>query len=49
MENVDEGLLLMTGMEPGEKAPDGVYPKGSINRIIAENLKKISSISLDKD
>ncbi|MDA3809567.1 MAG: ATP-binding protein [Spirochaetaceae bacterium] len=49
MENVDEGLLLMTGMEPGEKAPDGIYPKGSINRIIAENLKKISSISLDKD
>ena len=49
MTNVDEGLQLITGMNPGGRGKNGLYPKGSINRIIDEKLEKFSNQSLERD
>ncbi|MBI9099066.1 MAG: AAA family ATPase [Spirochaetaceae bacterium] len=46
---VDEGLELITGMKAGIREKNGMYPEGSINRLIDEKLEKFSILSLDKD
>ncbi len=35
---VDEGIEILTGVGVGERGPDGVYPEGSINRLVEERL-----------
>ncbi len=35
---VDEGIEILTGMGVGERGPDGVYPEGTINRLVEERL-----------
>jgi len=49
MSNVDDGLQLISGMDSGVKGKNGIYPKGTINRIIQEKLEKISALSLDRE
>jgi predicted ATP-dependent protease len=39
-ETVDEGLALLTGREPGELNKQGVYPKSSVHRAVADRLAK---------
>lgn len=39
-ETVDEGLALLTGREPGVPNKQGVYPKGSVHRAVADRLAK---------
>ena len=43
-ETVDEGLALLTGREPGEINKQGVYPKGSVHRAVADRLAKYEVI-----
>ncbi len=43
-ETVDEGLALLTGREPGELNKQGVYPKGSVHRAVADRLAEYAEI-----
>src|SRR5512136_2668668 len=40
VETVDQGLALLTGREPGEINKQGLYPKGTIHRAVADRLAK---------
>jgi len=39
---IDEGIGILTGKEAGELKPDGTYPKGTINFLVNERLKKLA-------
>ena len=47
-ETVNEGLALLTGREPGELNKQGVYPKGSVHRAVADRLAKYAEILKDE-
>ena len=42
VKTIDEGIEILTGKEAGEMQPDGSYPKGTINSLVNENLKKLA-------
>jgi len=49
VENVDQGIEILTGVPAGERLPDGNYPEGSVNFLVdrkllemVENLKKFA-------
>jgi lon-related putative ATP-dependent protease len=35
---VDEGISILTGLPAGKPSKAGIYPKGSVNRIVADSL-----------
>jgi len=39
VKTIDEGIEILTGVKAGEKGKDGLYPQGSINRLVYEKLK----------
>jgi len=39
-----EGIALLTGVEAGERGPDGEYPGGSINRRVEDQLRSFANI-----
>jgi lon-related putative ATP-dependent protease len=39
---IDEGIQLLTGMEPGEMDEEGTYPPGTFNRAIVDRLEKFA-------
>jgi lon-related putative ATP-dependent protease len=39
---VEEGIELLTGRPAGELQPDGLYPEGSVNRLVAERLEAMA-------
>jgi predicted ATP-dependent protease len=43
-ETIDEGLALLTDREPGELNKQGVYPKGSVHRAVADRLAKYAVV-----
>jgi lon-related putative ATP-dependent protease len=43
-ETVDEGLALLTGREPGELNKQGVYPRETVHRAVADRLAKYAEI-----
>ncbi len=40
VKTIDEGLEVLTGLPAGERDEDGLYPEGTINALIAKNLKE---------
>lgn len=38
IQSIDEGIALLTGIDPGERQPDGAYPEGSVNSMVMERL-----------
>jgi lon-related putative ATP-dependent protease len=42
IDNVEDGIEILTGMKPGEMKNDGTYPKGTFNFLVAKKLKKLS-------
>ncbi|MBI5098089.1 MAG: AAA family ATPase [Nitrospirae bacterium] len=42
IDNVEDGIEILTGMPPGEIQPDGTYPEGSFNFMVAKKLKEFS-------
>lgn len=42
IQTIDEGIPLLTGMEAGERQPDGSYPTGSLNYLVMERLKSFA-------
>ncbi|HEY6096317.1 MAG TPA: AAA family ATPase [Gallionellaceae bacterium] len=44
IETVDQALELLTGVEAGEADAQGIYPADSINRRVADRLKRLAEI-----
>lgn len=42
MGNIDEGIELLTGVEAGERRPDGTYPEGTANYRVNERLREMA-------
>jgi predicted ATP-dependent protease len=38
VETADQGLQLMTGMEPGQRDPSGQFPEGTLNYLVETRL-----------
>jgi lon-related putative ATP-dependent protease len=53
VESIDQGLEILTGVPAGEPDRDGVYPEGTINRLVADRLEtfaeKARKADFDKD
>jgi predicted ATP-dependent protease len=41
---IDEGIALLTGAPAGERAADGSYPGGSVNRLVEDRLRAFARI-----
>jgi lon-related putative ATP-dependent protease len=41
---IDEGVALLTGSPAGERAADGCYPGGSVNRLVEDRLRDFARI-----
>lgn len=48
IENVDEGMEILTGKVSGTKDKNGKFPKGSINYLVEEKLKHLATKSKQK-
>jgi lon-related putative ATP-dependent protease len=44
IKTIDQGIEILTQVKAGEKTESGTYPKGSINYLVYEKLKKYSQI-----
>jgi lon-related putative ATP-dependent protease len=42
VDNIDQGIELLTGIQAGEPDQEGKYPEGSINYLVNEKLKELS-------
>jgi predicted ATP-dependent protease len=42
IENVDEGLEILTGMPVGEPGEDGTYPEDTINHLVVKRFEEIA-------
>lgn len=40
--NVDEGIEFLTGVEAGERKPDGTYPEGTLNWAVQNKLNRLA-------
>jgi predicted ATP-dependent protease len=41
---IDEGLTLLAGRPAGERAADGAYPPGTVNRLVEDRLRSFARI-----
>ena len=37
---IDEGIELLTGRQVGQRGPDGLYPEGTIHRLVEDRLQE---------
>lgn len=42
VDNVDEGIELLTGVPAGVEGPDGTYPEGTVNALVAARLEQLA-------
>lgn len=42
IDNIEDGIEILTGMVPGELKRNGTYPKGTFNFLVAKTLKELS-------
>jgi lon-related putative ATP-dependent protease len=47
IKTIDEGIEILTGVKAGKKGTNGNYPKGSINYLVYEKLKKYATAVLE--
>jgi len=40
--HIDEGISLLTGVEAGEKQPDGSYPENTVNGAVQQRLSELA-------
>jgi predicted ATP-dependent protease len=41
---INEGLALLTGLPAGERGSDGLFPAGSVNRLVEDRLRAFAAI-----
>ncbi len=44
VDTVEEALTLLTGIDAGEVAEDGLYPEGSVNRLVMDRLDELHEL-----
>jgi predicted ATP-dependent protease len=49
VETIDQGIELLTGIPAGEPNAKGDYPKGTINRMVADRLAELAKIRKELD
>lgn len=49
IEDVEEGLEILTDIPAGKLQPDGTYPEGTINYIVMKKLEEISELLKKKE
>ncbi|NOZ68059.1 MAG: AAA family ATPase [Deferribacteres bacterium] len=42
IDNIEDGIEILTGMPPGELQPDGTYPENTFNYMVAKRLKELA-------
>lgn len=42
VETIDQGIEILTGVPAGEKDEDGIYPQGTVNRLVADQLAEFA-------
>jgi lon-related putative ATP-dependent protease len=42
VESIEEGIEILTGMQAGERQPDGTYPEGTIFRKVDDRLRQLA-------
>ena len=42
VKNVEEGLEILTGMKCGKRTKSGIYPKGTLNRLVTDRLDSLA-------
>ena len=42
VQNVDQGIEILTGKPAGRKGPDGTYPEGTINYLVDRQLRTLA-------
>ncbi|HBH61016.1 MAG TPA: hypothetical protein DDX85_04595, partial [Nitrospiraceae bacterium] len=42
IDKIEDSIEILTGMPPGEMQPDGTYPEGTFNSVVAKKLKELS-------
>jgi len=42
IDNIEDGIEILTGMPAGELQPDGTYPEGTLNFLVAKRLAELS-------
>jgi len=42
IQNIDQGIEILTGVPAGEKGMDGTYPSGTVNYIIDQKLRELA-------
>jgi predicted ATP-dependent protease len=48
IDNIEDGIEPLTGMPAGELQPDGAYPEGTLNFLVAKKLDEFSKALNDK-
>ncbi len=44
VDSVNEAMELLTGLEAGERQPDGTYPDGTINDRIDKEVRRMGEV-----
>jgi len=48
IDNIEEGIELLTGMPAGQLQPDGTYPEGTLNFLVSKRLQELSEALKEK-
>jgi predicted ATP-dependent protease len=49
VDNIDEGIALLTGHDAGEPEENGAYPEGTVNQLVAKRLTEMVEVLKKKD
>jgi lon-related putative ATP-dependent protease len=49
IENIEDGIEILTGKPAGELQPDGNYPEGTLNYLVSKRLQELSEALEEKD
>ncbi|GFK94622.1 Lon protease [Fundidesulfovibrio magnetotacticus] len=44
--SIEEAMELLTGMEAGSRGPDGLYPQGTLFRLVDERLARLAQLAV---
>jgi lon-related putative ATP-dependent protease len=42
VENIDEGIAILTGVEAGKKQKNGTFPEGTVNHLVDQELQRLA-------
>ncbi len=48
IDNIEDGIEILTGMPAGGLQPDGTYPEGTLNFIVSKKLEELSAVLKEK-